>query len=149
MSTNIFPAVVTVDEYRQLVAMRGPLPKKAQKAKETGKKFLWTWKAICERELVSVAMPEAEFKAIPNRGYLFDFAWPCAKVALEIDGGIYDFTNKGKPGGHSSISGMIRDREKDFAAVRIGWVVVRWTTKMINTPNACALRDLIRKRGAI
>ena len=65
-----------------------------------------------------VVAPVLELLFHPTRKWRFDYAWPDAKLALEIDGG-------GAQGGrHSRIGGMRKDMEKGNAAIEAGWRVL-------------------------
>lgn len=69
--------------------------------------------------------PEREYLfAAPDRMWRFDFAWPAAKVAVEIEGGLYR-----RRGGHVSVNGFMRDCEKYNAATVRGWAVLRYTER--------------------
>ena len=59
-----------------------------------------------------------QFKFHPTRRWRFDFAWPDRKVAVEIDGLLYD-----APGGHQTVRGRLNDCEKYEAALNLGWRV--------------------------
>ncbi len=84
---------------------------------------------------------EPQFKFHPKRKFLFDFAWPHAKLALEIDGlgrkrrgplvGIRDLAKfkEAELGGHRTIKGMMRDHEKQNEAAIMGWRVMRVLAK--------------------
>jgi hypothetical protein len=60
-----------------------------------------------------------EHRFHPTRKWRFDFAWPIAKVALEVEGGA--FTR----GRHVRPSGFIADCEKYSEAALLGWTVLR------------------------
>lgn len=66
-----------------------------------------------------------EYRFQPYRRWRFDFANTDSLVAIEIDGALW----KGRKGGHGG-AGAIRDREKDFDAAMLGWVVIRLTPEM-------------------
>lgn len=68
-----------------------------------------------------------EYKFCPGRNFRFDFAWPQAKVALEVEGGI--FTR----GAHGSVSGILRDIEKYNLAACWGWRILRVLPKDLCT----------------
>lgn len=70
------------------------------------------------REL-SIPEPVQERLVVPDRKYRFDFAWPEANLAVEVEGGV--FTR----GAHGSISGILRDIEKYNLAAVNGWRVLR------------------------
>ena len=62
------------------------------------------------------------------RMWRFDFAWPGAKLAIEIDGGIFM-----KRGGHTNPIQFTQNCEKLNAAVELGWRVLRFTTLDLRT----------------
>lgn len=57
---------------------------------------------------------------MPGRQFRFDYAWPEALVAVEIQGGIYN----NKVGGHTSTKGVMRDMQKFNTAQLLGWNVL-------------------------
>lgn len=59
-----------------------------------------------------------EYRWHPSRRFRFDFAWPEQKVAVEIEGGIW---NGGK---HGRGSGILKDCEKRSLAAVEGWLVL-------------------------
>lgn len=69
--------------------------------------------------------PQTQFIFHETRKWRFDFAWPDQKVAVEIDGGIY----QKQATGHRSISGVEKDMEKSNAAQAAGWCVLRFHAK--------------------
>lgn len=75
----------------------------------------------------------AEHRFHPVRRWRFDYALPEAKVAIEIDGGLWTY------GRHNRAAGYIADMEKLNAATLLGWRVLRftprqqWTTEAIDT----------------
>lgn len=81
----------------------------------------------CEDE--GLPRPSMEYKFHPNRNWRFDYFFEAngVKVALEIEGGIFLQSKRGKPGGHSSIEGILRDIEKYNAAATLGIFVYRVT----------------------
>ena len=82
---------------------------------------------LIEARLVRAGMskPLREHRFHPDRMWRFDLAWPDHRLAVEYDGGTYS----ARKGGHNSISGMARDREKDAHAAIIGWTVIRLDAK--------------------
>lgn len=66
--------------------------------------------------------PQEEFAFHCTRKWRFDFAWPEKKLALEVDGGIWQRGG----GGHSHPLGIERDIEKYNAAALIGWRILRY-----------------------
>lgn len=69
--------------------------------------------------------PLTEHRFHPDRKWRFDYAWPDAKVALEVEGGVWT------GGRHTSSSGFLKDIEKYNAAARLGWRVLRCTPKTL------------------
>jgi very-short-patch-repair endonuclease len=69
-----------------------------------------------------------EFKFAFPRLWRFDFAWPEAKIAVEIDGGIHEGAGRGR---HMRQGGYEKDAEKMANAALMGWRVVRCTPSMI------------------
>lgn len=74
---------------------------------------------VCES--LKIPVPVKEHKFHPTRGWMFDFAWPEHKVALEVEGGIW------KQGRHNRGEGFLKDIEKYNAAGVLGWRVFRTT----------------------
>ena len=71
--------------------------------------------------------PVTEHKFHPDRKWRFDIAWLDAKVALEIEGGVYI------GGRHTSSKGYLNDIEKYSEAAAMGWLIVRCTPKTLRT----------------
>ena len=63
--------------------------------------------------------PRPEFKFALPRKWRFDYAWPDALLAVEIEGGLY------KGGRHQTLNGFVDDAEKYEAALLQGWSVYR------------------------
>jgi very-short-patch-repair endonuclease len=61
-----------------------------------------------------------------TRGWRFDFAWPDKKVAVEVEGG----TSFGRSR-HSKGDGFEKDAAKYNRAARDGWIVLRYSTRMV------------------
>lgn len=78
---------------------------------------------------------EREWYFHPARQWKFDFAWPEAMIALEIDGGMTYRRVGGKlyvvPSGHASPEGRRQDIEKSNSALALGWLVFRATSTML------------------
>jgi very-short-patch-repair endonuclease len=69
--------------------------------------------------------PAREFQFC-DRGWRFDFAWPDKKLAVEVEGG----TRFGRSR-HSKGEGFERDAAKYNRAARDGWIVLRYSTRMV------------------
>lgn len=63
--------------------------------------------------------PVAEFRFLETRKWRFDYAIPCLKVAIEVEGGSWI------GGRHTSPKGFEADMEKYNTAESLGWHVLR------------------------
>ena len=63
--------------------------------------------------------PVAEHKFAPDRRWRFDYAWTDAKIALEVEGGVW------AGGRHTSSKGFVGDMAKYNRAAVLGWRVLR------------------------
>lgn len=80
---------------------------------------------------------ETQHKFHPKRNWRFDVAWPDAKVAVELHGGIWS------GGEHARPRGIRNAAEKQNAAIELGWVVLVYTTDMLeDDPMACISQAL-------
>ena len=78
------------------------------------------WEAVCQTHLISPNMVrEHLFDTQNKRKWRFDFAWPDALCALEVEGGVY------VRGRHTSPAGFMKDIDKYNAATLQGWRVLR------------------------
>lgn len=77
--------------------------------------------------------PVREHRFDRRRRWRLDFAWPAARVALEVDGGLWT------RGRHTRPAGCQRDAEKLNAAALAGWTVLRVTAGMVRSGEAVAL----------
>ena len=85
---------------------------------------------FCRASGVPRPTPEYQFS---ERKWRFDWAWPGAKLALEIDGAIW--TN----GRHTRGSGRLGDMEKMNAAATMGWRVIYRTPGQVYTDETARL----------
>jgi very-short-patch-repair endonuclease len=67
--------------------------------------------------------PCREHRFHSERRWRFDFAWPCSKVAVELDGGAW------RRGRHHRPQGFREDCRKHNAASLAGWTVLRYTAE--------------------
>jgi len=74
--------------------------------------------------------PIREYQFHPTRKWRFDFAYPDAKVAIEVEGGSFS------SGRHTRGAGFEGDCEKYNAAAIRGWCVLRVTPRMIEDGRA-------------
>lgn len=63
--------------------------------------------------------PVPEFRFHPTRKHRMDWAWPDAKLAVEVEGGVWV---RGK---HGRGSGIVKDMEKSTLAAEEGWRIIR------------------------
>lgn len=75
--------------------------------------------------LAGLPDPEKEYAFMKGRGFLFDFAYPNIKMAVEVEGGIWI------GGRHTTGEGFTRDCIKYNNAECLGWHVIRVTKDMI------------------
>ena len=93
-------------------------PKKtAQKPRKQPEKDIFT--LICKTDLKIEVVKEFIFH--PTRKWRFDFAIPSHKIAIEIDGGVWNY------GRHNRAQGYIADMKKFNAAASLGWIVLKFT----------------------
>jgi hypothetical protein len=94
-------------------------------------------------------VPVAEYRFCPGRKYAADLCWPQPGVRciLEFDGAVYG-VGKACPvcrrkggGGHSSVSGILRDIERSTEAALAGWRVLRCTVEDVETGAVYGLVD--------
>lgn len=86
------------------------------------------FRTMVQQERMPEPVMEYQFHAV--RKWRFDWAWPRWKVALEVEGGVFGFTDKKTGqrrtgGAHGSITGIKRDIEKYNHAAAMGWLVIR------------------------
>jgi very-short-patch-repair endonuclease len=74
--------------------------------------------------------PEREYRFHSERKWRFDFAFPDKKIGVEIEGGTWT------SGRHSRGTGYEKDLCKYNAAVREGWKVLRFSTRMATSGEA-------------
>lgn len=68
----------------------------------------------------------------PTRKWRFDFAWPDAKLALEVDGGTFS------GGRHTRGKGFEEDCIKLNEAAKLGWFVLRATGRLVKNASVAA-----------
>lgn len=89
-------------------------------------------------------IPQKEYRFHPERKFRFDYAYPFAKIAIELEGGIWI------KGAHTRGVHFNSDCEKYNAATILGWRVLRYTTDSLHMiPNdVVTLFPDIQKRKA-
>lgn len=127
----------TAAELRKLAGKQPLKPKTARKVVIGPSSMAQVFMAACAKHYIPP--PVEELRVVTHRDWMFDFAWPETRVALEIEGGIY---GRGKacpvcgrrpPGAHSSIERLKSDMEKYNTAAMAGWCVIRCTPEEITT----------------
>ncbi|MCC6352311.1 MAG: hypothetical protein IT577_00415 [Verrucomicrobiae bacterium] len=99
-------------------------------------KFALLWRRLRGPALVR------EHRFAPPRRWRFDFAHPASRIAIELEGGVW---NRGR---HNRPRGFIADCEKYSAAALAGWTVVRLTRGDINTRRVEQIIAAMNGRGA-
>lgn len=84
---------------------------------------------IAALDAAGIPRPKGEVQHIPGRKFALDYAWPDAKLGVEVEGGVY--TGKA----HGSISGILRDMEKNNLSILVGWRVLRFTPSQLCQPS--------------
>lgn len=77
-----------------------------------------------------------EYKFHPSRKWRFDFAIVDKKIAIEVEGGIWEY------GRHNRAAGFLGDMEKYNEAAALGWRLLRFTPKELLTVKSI---ELIKK----
>jgi len=71
--------------------------------------------------------PTPEYRFHPVRKFRWDWAWPEARLALEVEGGVWS------GGAHGRGTGIVRDMEKSTLAAEEGWRIIRVTPSNLAT----------------
>lgn len=83
-----------------------------------------------------IEKPEREYRFTPFRRWRFDYAWPYKMVAVECEGGAWQY------GRHNRASGFLKDLEKYTEAAILGWRVLRITPDQLPTAAEKVLRAI-------
>lgn len=90
-----------------------------------------------------IVQPVPEFRFDLSRKWRFDFAWPGAMLALEVEGGVWSH------GRHTRGVGFLKDMEKYNAAAVSGWRLIRCTPPQLATPDLIAtLKQAMESQAA-
>lgn len=82
-------------------------------------------RALCMAHDIPAPTPEYHFAAKLGRKWAFDFAYPDARLAIEVDGGVWT------GGRHTRGAGWLRDQEKLNTAAAMDWRVMHFTPEQI------------------
>lgn len=93
----------------------------------------WEGLVLLQVRALGLPEPEREYRFLPGRRFRFDFAWPSALVALEVEGGRFS------GGRHVRPDGYARDVVKYSAAAALGWRVVRAVPEQVQNGTAVLL----------
>jgi len=118
-----------------------PPRKKAASRKHSGPSVLEE-RFAQEIRAMKLPAPEREFAFHDTRRWRFDFAWPQFRLAVEIEGGVW---NQGR---HTRPHGFIADTEKYNTAHLLGWTVLRFTGPDIRSGRAIDLTQSMLARAA-
>lgn len=90
-----------------------------------------------------IPVPVVEHRFDPARRWRFDYAWPAARVALEVEGGVWT------GGRHTRGKGFLADIEKYNRATVLGWRILRTTPDgLFTSPTLEALAAVLAGRSA-
>lgn len=95
---------------------------KREKMSDLEIEFLNRWKVLSIHPNIE---PTHDFRFHDKRKWRFDFAFPEALVAVELEGAVYS------RGRHTRGAGYEKDCEKYNAAQLLGWRVLRYTRGML------------------
>lgn len=96
-------------------------------------KGLWDASLALWSKQAGVAVPVKEYRFAPPRRWRFDYCWPDAMVALEVNGGVWT------RGRHTRGQGYLNDLEKLNRAQLLGWVVLQVTPQQVGNGECVAL----------
>lgn len=99
---------------------------------------------LCRSDLKVECVKEHKFH--PTRRWRFDYAIPTAKIAIEVEGGVWT------GGRHTSPKGFLNDMEKYNTATIMGWRLLRTTPeRLCSNETLQMVRDIIAgdQSGAI
>ena len=82
---------------------------------------------------VGVIVPIPEYRFHPVRKHRLDYAWPDAKLGLEVEGGVW---TRGK---HGRGSGIVKDMEKANLLACAGWRLLRVTPDQLTLEETAAM----------
>ena len=91
---------------------------------------------------MGIPEPVREYKFHPTRRWRIDYAWPDHRLAVEIEGGIWNY------GRHNRASSFIKDMEKYNNLTLMGFYLLRFTVQQWTNLEAHAtIRQYFDSRG--
>jgi len=107
------------------------------------REFEYYWRVLAK----DGSQPVTQYRFHPERKWRFDLAWLDAKVAVELDGGIFS------RGRHTRGMGYHNQLDKANAAIVEGWVVLRFDTLHLRDDPVGVIRTieqvLVSRRQAL
>ncbi len=88
-------------------------------------------------DALGLPRPEREYQFHPTRKWRFDFAWPDSNLAVEVEGGVWT------AGRHTRGSGFVADLDKYNQATLLGWMVLRFSTAMVESGDALDMIEAV------
>ena len=85
-------------------------------------------------------IPVREYRFLPDRKFRIDFYWPEAKLAVEIEGGIWM-----PKGGHTTGIGFSKNLEKYNLMAENGITLLRYVPKLIDFMQIKRIFDYLKK----
>jgi len=118
--------------------VKTPARKKLDEETEKFNRIKWQQHLKRDLKAMKIIGWQEEYAFHPKRKWRFDFAFVQLRLAIEIDGIVWD----GK-GGHQTGVGYQQDRDKDEAALLQGWTVYRVTPGMVKSGRAIETIQLL------
>lgn len=85
---------------------------------------------VVQLRALKLPPPVREHRFHPVRKWRFDLAYPAHYIGIECDGGVYT------QGRHTRGAGFEADLEKFNAAALLGWAVLRFSRRFIDSGDA-------------
>lgn len=122
---------------------------KEMKARKTPKAPAYPYRDLYSRVLEARLGNRwwAEWPFHPTRKWRFDYACPDLKIAIEIDGGVWNNVRGEHAGRHSGGTGQLKDFEKMNAAAELGWVVLHYVpSDKMDTRTLLQIHNVMKTR---
>jgi len=107
-----------------------PWPRSRQRGQTRASQTDWPSALAFQCKAAGLPEPERELKFHPSRKWRFDLAFTDAKIAVEVDGGVF------VQGRHTRGAGVEKDCEKFAEATALGWRVHRVTPRHVTSGQA-------------